>query len=304
MEDIARQIYDNFIGDTTISSDISPSDMSDLYDACRYLSHTLVEESVPCCRTFPWRCMVRVINSGIDIRGGVVATKRVDTPLGYREAYMMKCLSAVDEVIGMMGCCSLYDGCIIMMEVGRMDLLTHLQPNTSIQIPHRWIMDILRGIRGMHRLDIVHGDIKPENLLLMEDGGIKICDLGSCFIVGMKTRSIVGTLPYMAPEMKESLLDRISETESSVMLDGYEHSHMYGKEIDIWSVSCVILGLKTRHLPPFQNREDMIRKVTLLNGGCIYPGLVLDPEKRPPIDVLVEYYDRLPGFVPGGPSKS
>lgn len=317
MESIAQQIYD-----TLPSGDM---------EVCRYLSHMMVEESVPTSRSFPWECMVSVVNVGlvvphrisIDVQAhpqmdhhrdkphriSICAIKRVDTPLGYREAYMMKCLMSVEEVIGFRGCCSLEDGCLIMMEVGGMDLIEAIRCGT--QVTPTWILDIVRGVRGMHRLDIVHGDIKPENLLLMTDGHVKICDLGSCFIPGMRSRDVVGTLPYMAPEMRESLLDRISVShpdksgERSVMRESCvshpdlsgERSVMYGKEIDVWSVSCVILGLKTRHLPPFRDREDMMRVAGLISGEGkgMYPGLMMDPEIRPGIEVVTEFYERYIG---------
>lgn len=57
----------------------------------------------------------------------------------------------------------------------------------------------------MHYQRIIHGDIKPDNLLLGECGGVKIADLGVCneFIgedASMENGSTAGTPAFRAPE--------------------------------------------------------------------------------------------------------
>ena len=43
------------------------------------------------------------------------------------------------------------------------------------------LRDVLEGVAYLHAHRIVHGDIKPQNLLLAADGGIKISDFGNSF---------------------------------------------------------------------------------------------------------------------------
>lgn len=67
------------------------------------------------------------------------------------------------------------------------------------------IMDaILSGLAAAHRADIVHRDVKPENVLLAEDGRIKIGDFGLARATTANTASgamLLGTIAYLAPEL-------------------------------------------------------------------------------------------------------
>ncbi len=65
---------------------------------------------------------------------------------------------------------------------------------------------LFRGLGALHDLGIVHRDVKPANLLIAEDGTIKLADFGLARrLDGDDTRAthtdgIVGTFEYLAPE--------------------------------------------------------------------------------------------------------
>ncbi|XP_039789879.1 mitogen-activated protein kinase kinase 10-like, partial [Panicum virgatum] len=59
---------------------------------------------------------------------------------------------------------------------------------------------VLRGLRHLHRLGIVHGDVKPSNLLVGRHGEVKIADFGASRHVSMRAAGAVGTHAYMSPE--------------------------------------------------------------------------------------------------------
>nr|KAG5700659.1 hypothetical protein BaRGS_015489 [Batillaria attramentaria] len=68
------------------------------------------------------------------------------------------------------------------------------------------MVQILEGLCYLHENNIVHLDLKPQNILLTEPfpkGDIKICDLGFACLTntGEDIRDIIGTPDYVAPEV-------------------------------------------------------------------------------------------------------
>ena len=66
---------------------------------------------------------------------------------------------------------------------------------------------LIKGLRAFHRMDMVHQDIKPENIIISDNGIVKIVDFGSTRIPGMEEintpierNTLVGTVNYIAPE--------------------------------------------------------------------------------------------------------
>jgi serine/threonine-protein kinase len=61
---------------------------------------------------------------------------------------------------------------------------------------------ILEGLAHIHAAGIVHRDVKPENLLLLADGRLKIADFGVARVesLGATWSGMIGTPAYMSPE--------------------------------------------------------------------------------------------------------
>jgi serine/threonine protein phosphatase PrpC len=63
---------------------------------------------------------------------------------------------------------------------------------------------LARAVAALHRADIIHRDIKPDNVILERDGSLKLIDLGVVRVPGLEDwppENIPGTPGYMAPEM-------------------------------------------------------------------------------------------------------
>ncbi|UGY90901.1 Stk1 family PASTA domain-containing Ser/Thr kinase [Streptomyces gobiensis] len=78
-----------------------------------------------------------------------------------------------------------------------------LQPRAALDI----LEPILAALGAAHRAQLVHRDMKPENVLVGEDGRVKVADFGLVRAVDTQTSasttSIMGTVSYLAPEQIE-----------------------------------------------------------------------------------------------------
>ncbi|XP_042202532.1 dual specificity tyrosine-phosphorylation-regulated kinase 2-like, partial [Callorhinchus milii] len=84
---------------------------------------------------------------------------------------------------------------------------------------------ILHFLLYAKRRGIVHGDIKPDNILLTAAGKVRVTDFGCSFYLKHEAQTVGGTLPYVAPEL----------------LLGYQVTCA----VDMWALGCTVAEMAT-----------------------------------------------------------
>ena len=80
-------------------------------------------------------------------------------------------------------------------------------PKPSFEQVRDILEQVIRGLRAFHRREMLHQDLRPENIMIDTDGVVKIIDFGSTYVAGVQEAApmreedgILGTLQYTAPE--------------------------------------------------------------------------------------------------------
>ena len=80
-------------------------------------------------------------------------------------------------------------------------------PRPSLESVREIVEQIARGLQAFHRLEMLHQDLRPENIMIDEGGTVKIIDFGSTRVAGLSEQFVVlpelhilGTAQYTAPE--------------------------------------------------------------------------------------------------------
>lgn len=148
-----------------------------------------------------------------------------------------------------------------------MDLLRY-HKRLSEEMTLYIIRDTCRGLKYLHDERKVHRDIKLANILLTQNGGIKLADFGvsgEITLTQAKKHTFVGTPYWMAPEVI---------TTSSVG---------YNQKADIWSLGITTIELVTGK-PPLSQIDPM-------------DALFEIPKNEPPCLEGEEYSDNIKDFI-------
>jgi len=155
--------------------------------------------------------------------------------------------------------------CCITFELLSVNLYELIKKNKfqgfSIQLVRRFAYSILRCLEALCINKIIHCDLKPENVLLKQQGrsGIKVIDFGSSCFENQRVYTYIQSRFYRAPE---------------VILGA-----RYGMPIDMWSLGCILAELVTGYpLLPGEDEFDQLACIIELLG--MPPQKLLDQSKR------------------------
>ena len=101
-----------------------------------------------------------------------------------------------------------------------------------------YIGSIILALHYLHDKGIIFRDIKPENIMVLENGFIKLIDFGAAKYIKDRTNSIIGTPQYMAPEV--------------ILGDQYSF------EVDYWSVGVCLYEFIYGEIPFGQDASEAI----------------------------------------------
>ena len=123
-----------------------------------------------------------------------------------------------------------------------------LDPRSILEIGRQ----VAAGLHAAHMAGVVHRDIKPGNVFLVQGGGVKILDFGLSRIVDetqlTMSRQVMGTLAYMPPEQ----------------LEGNAVDH----RADIWALGAVLYEMAVGH-PPFRHASPAATCAAISRGEYI-----------------------------------
>ena len=112
------------------------------------------------------------------------------------------------------------------------------------------IAQVAEGVHYAHLANLIHRDIKPQNLLITTEGGLKLADFGLVHDEALDSMTqagaLMGTVPYMSPEQAS------------------RSKHKIDKRTDIYSLGAVLYELLTLK-PAFagKSQQDVIDQIAV-----------------------------------------
>ena len=176
-----------------------------------------------------------------------------------REMRVMRQLSGHVGIVQLLECAETERYVYIAMEYcSGGSLLDHVRDTRRVAEPAAagLLQQMVRALQHCHSRGVVHRDIKLENVLLDERGGVRLVDFGLAgyFLPGRPLRCHCGSPSYAAPEI-------------------VGHKNYQGPPVDVWSLGVVLFGMLLGCLP-FHGRDKSELTEKILAGEYRVPAWV------------------------------
>jgi serine/threonine-protein kinase len=162
-----------------------------------------------------------------------------------------------------------------------------LKPGIAIAV----LRECLGALASLNKNGIVHGDVKPSNIMLKRTGNAKLIDIGAAFDAGDPPRTVVCTPAYAAPEVLEG---RPPTAQSDLASLGYVLVEMLsGKKLFAGITDRDELLEAKTHLASRPDRalpHDVVRNDLLMS--LIGRLIAIDPDQRFPDAEAADLLDR------------
>ena len=171
-----------------------------------------------------------------------------------REISLLKELAHIN-IVKLMDVIHLNANITLVFEYCETDLKELLKKNQNKGLPPKlyksFLYQLLQGIQSIHKMKILHRDIKSENLLITDKNVLKITDFGLARGYGLPIKNFrndVVSLWYRAPDI----------------ILGNEN---YERSVDMWSIGCIFAEMVTGNIffKGF-SENDQLRKIFELLG--------------------------------------
>jgi len=152
-----------------------------------------------------------------------------------REISTLQAVSGHPNVISLVDvACSDLTCAMILEQGGKTNLRSRLRLQTfTVQMARKATSEILSALAHIHERKIIHNDLKPANITLASDGGIRLIDFGNSIVDERGCRP-TRTLE----ETKKEGINQISLWYRAVeVLLGQDN---YSSAVDIWSCGCIV----------------------------------------------------------------
>lgn len=224
-------------------------------------------------------CAIKVLKKNF-----IIENDEVESTKSEKRVFLLANVNKHPFLLNLYQCFQTENRIYFVMEyISGGDLMWHVQQKRfSLRRAQFYAAEILLALKFLHENGVIYRDLKLDNILLTNEGHIKLADYGLCkenMWFGNKTRTFCGTPELMAPEII------VEESD-------------YGKEVDWWAFG-VLLYQMILTKTPFKGEDEEEVFNAILNDEPLYP-ITMAKES---VDIIQKLLNRNPQFRLGSSER-